>query len=238
MTMRPRFAALAALVLLAAQPALASGVNPNAAQAPLTPAQEEAIESLVARWISENPGALRRALDPVRAAGVEEEGDGTLGNPRGDVAVVAFLDRGTAASVASLPLLAALAATDPGVRVVLKELPLVSRDSVSAALIAYAARAQGDTAFRGFEAALMAKPGPADAVKARAAAEQAGLDLAALDAKAAEPSAKAYLRRVRALSEELGINAVPTFLVGGRALVGAKSIDELREAVRAARGSK
>ena len=225
-------------VLLAAPCARAQGINPSAAPPALTPAQEQAVEALVARWIAANPAAVRAAIDPVRAADIEDPSDGILGNPAGDLSMVVFVDRASAPSVASMPLLAALAATDPGLRIVLKELPLASRGSVDAALAAVAARRQGAEASRAFEAALMTSPGPADAASAARAASLAGLDAARLAADAADPDARAYLRRTRDLAAQLGVAATPTFLVGGRAIVGARGIDDLRAAVVAARGAK
>ena len=228
----------AAARLLALAGALAAGGAAAQPARNLTPEQESAVEALVSRWIAAHPGEIRRALDPVRAAGVEDPDDGVLGNPEGDVLVAAFLDRGGAPSAASLPILVALAASDPGVRVSLKELPLLSSGSVGAALAAFASRRQGDAAFRAFEAAMLGTPGPADAASARSAAEKAGLDLARLDADAASPAAMDYLRRVRSLASGFGIGAAPTFLVGGAALVGTRGLAELREAVRAARAGR
>ena len=225
------------LAALAALPtaAVAQGINPSAAQPALTPAQQDAVDALVGRWIAAHPEALRQALDPVRAAGLEDPDDGTMGPALGDVAVVAFLDRASPASAASVPLLVALAAQEPHARLVFKELPLMSAQSVALARIAVAARKQGEKASVGFEAAMMVQPGPPDVNAALAAAARAGLDMERLRADAASPGVMDYLRRVRSEADGLGIRSTPTFLVGDKAMTGVQSLPALRAAVAAAR---
>jgi len=221
------------IAMLAAAPALAQGGNPGASVPALTPAQEAAVETVVARWIADHPAAVRRAIDPVRAAGVDDPDDVTAGNPAGDVSLVAFIDRGSPSGPAAVTVMMALVATDPGLRIVIKELPLLSQASVEAASVAFAAHRQGGKAALAFESVMTTAP--AGGASARAAAERAGLDPVRLTADASGPEARSYLRRTRELAGQLGIRAAPTFLVGTHAMVGLRGPDELREAILAAR---
>lgn len=208
--MRPALA-MALLAALAAGDALAE----------LNPAARSAAERLA-------PG-VGDVVDPE---------DAIIGNPGGDVTVVAFIDRESVHSKAAIPALVALAATDPGVRVALKELPLTSRSGVRAALAAAAARRQGEDAFRLFEAAMLANPGPPGEDAILLAASAAGLDLSRFAQDRADPALMDYLRRVRRLSVDLGVSGTPTFLVGPEALAGVRDVDTLRAAVARVRGTR
>jgi protein-disulfide isomerase len=44
-----------------------------------------------------------------------------------------------------------------------------------------------------------------------------------------------YLRRTRAMAAAIGVRATPAFLVGNRALLGARGMEDLRAAVADAR---
>jgi protein-disulfide isomerase len=240
---RPTPVAALALVLalaaaqqaMASRPQAAAGVNPSAAEPPLTPEQEAAVETIVARWMARHPDSRAMDRDPAGAPWLSDDGDGSLGRADARTTLVAFLDRGSAASSGELPVLAALAARDPDLRVVIKEMPLADGASVDAARAAFAARAQGASAYGRFEAASIDAGGARDGRAARAAAVAAGLDMARFDADAASSAALDYLRRTRAEAMALGVRATPTFLVGDRALVGARGMDGLRAAIARAR---
>lgn len=151
--------------------------------------------------------------------------------------MIAFVDRATPAGAAPMIPLVVLAATDPGVRVVIKELPLLSRQGVEAAKTALAAENQGGRAYRAFEAAML-RAGPASAATSEEAATRAGLDIPRLERDRMDPQVTARLRLVRAQADALGILATPTMLVGNHAMVGLRSIGDLRAAVATARKEK
>jgi protein-disulfide isomerase len=176
--------------------------------------------------------------DPVAAAGFIDPLDGILGNPNADVSVVAFIDRASAPSAASIPILVALAAGDPGVRIIIKELPLLSKASIEAAEVAVAARLQGTRAFVGFEIAMMKQGGPSDGLKATQAAASAGLDMVKLTQDLESHADPDYLLRTRAQAMALGVKGTPTFLVGDRALIGVQALSTLRAAVEEQRAQK
>ncbi len=63
------------------------------------------------------------------------------GNPKGEVSIVAFFDHNCPDCRADVPALEQLIAQDPGVRLVLKELPVLGPDSEAVARVALAAKA-------------------------------------------------------------------------------------------------
>ena len=113
------------------------------------------------------------------------------GNPKGDVSVVAFLDYNCPYCRQGAPDLAKLVEQDSKVRLVVKELPVLGKDSEEVARIALAAIPQG----KSFELhqRLFAEPGHATKAKALRIASELGLDTARLEADMDERSVTAAL---------------------------------------------
>ena len=183
----------------------------------------EAMQAMESRNSAKAVGANRTAiLTPV--------GDAVLGNPQGDVTLVEYFDYNCGYCRASLPNIAALVKSDPKVRVVFRELPILSRASYDAAKISYAAAVQGK--FGRFHNALYAK-GPVTAETIAATAREAGVDLAA--AKRQGAAADAEIKRNFEVARSLGMTGTPSWVIGDRVLSGALPIDELRKLVAEAR---
>jgi protein-disulfide isomerase len=101
------------------------------------------------------------------------------GNPEGEVSIVAFFDHNCPDWRADVPALEKLIAQDPGVRLVLKELPVLGPDSEAVARLALAARAQGK--YFAFYQALFAARGRITKDRALQIAGELGLDTARLE---------------------------------------------------------
>jgi protein-disulfide isomerase len=130
------------------------------------------------------------------------------------------------------PAVKALLDSDPNVRLVYKELPILGPDSIVAARAALAANRQGK--YQGFHDALFAADSLAEpAVLALAAAQ--GLDVERLRADMADPAVTAELEKNVAMSTPLGINGTPGFVVGNTVAPGALDLNGLRQMVEAAR---
>jgi protein-disulfide isomerase len=156
------------------------------------------------------------------------------GNPQGDVTVVAFMDYACGYCRASLPELARLVASDPNVRVVYRELPILSPTSGRAAQWALAAAQQGK--YLAFHQALFAGGQLTDASIA-AAARTAGLDAARAQAAVASTPITSEIEKNLATARTLGFNATPTWVIGDAPLSGLLTHAELVNAVKAARGA-
>src|SRR5262245_39926456 len=96
------------------------------------------------------------------------------GNPNGDVSVVEFFDYNCHYCRHSLPSVLKLINEDGKVRLVLKEFPILSDDSVAAAKLALAANKQGKY-FEMYQK-LLSEPGNADKDTALRIAKELGLD--------------------------------------------------------------
>ena len=117
-------------------------------------------------------------------------GSAWAGNPHGDVTLVEYYDYNCGYCRASLPTIRQLLASDPNIRIVYRELPVLAESSNAAARMSLAAAAQGK--FLGFHDALYAS-GPVSDQTIAAAARTAGVDPAR--AAAYTPQADAEIAR-------------------------------------------
>jgi protein-disulfide isomerase len=154
------------------------------------------------------------------------------GNPRGDVTVVEYFDYNCGYCRASLPTVAQLVASDPKVRVVYREMPVLSDQSGVAAKMSIAAAKAGR--FKPFHDALY-NAGPITDQSLAAAARAAGLDPAQLKAASNAPDIANAIADNLAMVRPLGMSGTPSWVIGNRVLVGMQTLDSLKDAVAAAR---
>ncbi|KQM90316.1 hypothetical protein ASE70_02625 [Sphingomonas sp. Leaf22] len=206
-----------------------------------------ATETVVRDYILANPEILPEALRRLqakqaglavaanRAAIVEPFPGAVAGNPNGDVSVVAYLDYACGFCRASLPAITGLIASDPNVRIVYRELPILSQGSRTAAEWALAAALQGK--FKPFHDALYAA-GRVDAESIEAAAGTAKLDMNAARAAIASPQIAGEIERNMKVMSLLGFSGTPSWVVGDQVLGGAQTLPALQAAVAEARKAK
>ncbi len=237
----------------------AAGVSGNAqAQSgtpsaqPLEPAQVEAIEKVVREYLLENPEVLIEALNiyetrrreaeqaQQRRAIVEnldalhnDPDSPSLGNPDGDVVLVEFFDYRCPYCKVTAPRIQHLLATDPGLRVVMKELPILSEESVGAARAALAAAKQGR--YEAFHFALMEQPGDLKEDHLRAIAERSGVDPDRMIEDMHSEEIEQALDRNHDLARVLGISGTPAMIIGENLIPGAAKLDEMQRMITAAR---
>lgn len=152
------------------------------------------------------------------------------GNPKGDVTVTEFYDYACGYCRAAVADVDRLIAGDPKVRVVFKEMPVLSPLSDRAARVSLAAAKAGH--FGIFHHALYAA-GPLDEATLAAAAAKAGVSPDA-DGPDIGREIDTSIGTVRALR----LSGTPTFVVGDRLLPGAVGYESLKAAVDAARRTR
>lgn len=206
-----------------------------------------ATETVVRDYILANPEILPQAMQRLqakeagkavaanRAAIVDPFPGAIAGNPDGDVSVVAYLDYACGFCRASLPAISGLIASDPNVRIVYRELPILSQGSRTAAEWALAAAQQGK--FKPFHDALYAV-GRVDDAAIEAAARTAGLDVNAARAAIASPQVAGEIERNLKTASVLGFSGTPSWVVGDQVLGGAQTLPALQAAVAEARKAK
>ena len=166
---------------------------------------------------------------------LDDPGSPVIGNPNGDVTIVEFFDYRCPYCKIMDPRMMGLVAHDPKLRLVMKEYPILSAQSVTAARVALVAARHGK--YKPFHEALYALSGPLDEGKIMAAAKSVGLDPAGIRTEMTERSIDAELQRTHALGALLGVRGTPAFVIDGAIIPGAVPIEELTTRIAAARNA-
>ncbi len=222
---------IAAGLVLAAGPAAL-------ADATFTPEQKSAIEKIVKEYFLANPEVfleiqtqLESKMEKIQAerlkVAITENAKEIFkrpnapmaGNPAGDITVVEFFDYNCGYCKKGLPEIVKLIDKDPKIKVVFKELPILSKGSDEAARVALAARMQGK--YWEVHRALLEAKGQVNEASALAIATKLGLDGAKLKKDMDSAEVKEEIAKVRELAQKMGVNGTPHFLVGDRSIPGA-----------------
>ena len=209
---------------------------------------QQRVERTVRDYLTKNPEVLvemTNELDKRQAAEKEAQQTKTIsdnadaifrspvshvaGNPNGDVSVVEFFDYNCPFCRHALHDVVKLIDDDGKVRLVLKELPILSDDSVAAAKLALASNKQGK--YFEMHQKLLSEPGKADKAKALRIAKDLGLDVDQLQKDADDPDIKKALDEAKDLAQKLGLQGTPMFLIGDRTISGAP--DDLFDQLKA-----
>jgi protein-disulfide isomerase len=146
---------------------------------------------------------------------------------------VAFFDYYCGYCRQSLPSLENLVANDKSVRIIYKELPIMSLKSELVARAALAAKRQGK--YLEFHKALLETDETGEeAVKFVAA--KLNLDSEQLQKDMNDPQIVEALYRNAKLAASLNVNGTPAYIIGGQIIPGAIDIDSLTQIVVAERG--
>jgi protein-disulfide isomerase len=202
------------------------------------------VEQIVREYILANPEILPEAMQNLQRKEAAKQLTGirgdvekpfrgaVLGNPEGKTTLVEFTDFACGYCRQSVDDIKALLASDPDLKIVIRELPILSPASVEAARMALAAADQGK--YEAFHDAMFAagRPGPETI---EAAAREAGLDLVRARAFAKSPIVDEELERNLDVARQLGFNGTPSWVVGDELLTGAVGTDRLSEAIADAR---
>jgi protein-disulfide isomerase len=232
--------------------AFSLAVTPVVAQS-FNDAQKKEIETLVRDYLLANPELVREmagkleekdrlAEEAARMAGLKEnakavfalEGDAIIGNPKGDVTVVEFMDYNCGWCKKSVAELAELMKADTNVRVIMKEFPIFGAGSEYAARAALAAKKQGKY-WEMHQALLAHEGGQVEEAVVDQIAQTIGLDVAKMKQ---EMMAKDVLETITAnqdLGRALAINGTPAFIIDAEVVPGYLPLAGLQEKLAAVR---
>ena len=231
-------------VAVAAAGAGAIGVSAYDRLAAPGGADQARIERVVHDYVLTHPEIVSDAMralqdrDTAKAIAANRDaittpvGDAWAGNARGNVTVVEYYDYNCGYCRASLPVIDKLVASDPNVRVVFRDLPILAPSSGFAAQMSVAAARAGR--FKPFHDALYAA-GPVTDATIAASARKAGLDPATLSRTAQSPAVVDIVRQNLAAQRALGLTGTPSFVIGDRLLTGAQPLEDLQAAIADAR---
>jgi protein-disulfide isomerase len=235
------------------------GAPPAASAQSFSDTQRGDIEVIVKNYLIAHPEVLEEAMNELskRQAAAEAVKHETsvatnaqtifnsprgvvLGNKDGDVPFVEFFDYNCGYCKRAMADMLDLLKTDPKLKVVLKEFPVLSQGSVEAAQVAVAVRMQDASGkkYLDFHQKLLGGRGPADKAHAMAAAKEAGLDMARIEKDLGSPEVKATIEENFKLAEEMGMNGTPSYVIGKQVVIGAVGLEGLKEKIALARCGK
>lgn len=231
-----RLVALFASVLMTA-PAAAQTFN----------GQEQAeIRAVVREYLVNNPDVLREALDALEARVSAERWqeiksdrrDFAIGPADAPVTIVEFYDYRCAYCHAALEWVIDLTRTRRDIRIVFKELPILSPESHEASLAAVAAMPQGR--FLQFHRALMSFPlnRELNSAEIDRLARQSGIDVVRMRRAMNDEAIIQLLQDNRAHAVDYNITGTPGFVINGELVAGFNEPllnTRVREATREAR---
>ncbi len=193
----------------------------------------DAVTALRADDGRQQEAAARTAIIASASRLTSNPGDPIAGNPAGDVTLVEFYDVRCPYCRHMLPVIDQLLASDKGVRLVFKDLPILGPGSVLGTRALLAAQSQG--AYMKLQAAIMTGPPDVteDSLKAQALA--VGLDWAKLRRDMDDPGIQKRIDENLALAKTIDVEGTPAIVIGTRLMPGAMDLPALQAVIREAR---
>jgi len=241
------------LAVLLALAALALPWRPAAADS-FTPAQRDEIVRIVRDALKTDPSILRDAVMALQADDATHQASATrdaigavrdklvdpqdpvAGNPQASTTIVEFFDTRCPYCRRMLPTFASLLQSDPNLKLVYKDWPILGPASQIESRALLAAQKQGG--YLRMHDAIMTGPPLANGDAARALADRLGLDGAQLLRDMDDPAIKTRLDNTMALARQLGLQGTPAIIIGQKLVDGAVELDELKRDVAEARAGK
>ena len=212
---------------------------------------DERIKQLALEAILENPeiimqavGILKQRDADIAASGTKtvrlelenDPGSPNLGNPEGDVTVVEFFDYNCPYCRQAGKTVQELIGSDPNVRIIFQEWPVLGEGSMFAARAALASRAQGK--YEEFHWTLMNGEGRATEASILKVARDLGLDIVKLLADMESPAVEIHLERSNDLARSLGFTGTPAFIVGDQTVPGMISLEKIEKLIADVRAAE
>ena len=217
--------------------------------------QRQLIERIIHNYVLENPeiveAAIRKLEKNKRLAAVQADQKRVLenvtalyrdpdtpilGNPDGDISIVEFVDHGCGVCKRFHPILNELIRTDPGIRLLYKEWPILGANSVLASRAAIASRRQGK--YKIFLDALLGSRSPLSTSNITALAQSVGIKIKKLKKDMKSPKVDEILLKNYELAERLGLNGTPSLVIEKKLFRGGRDLQTLRAIVQDIRNKK
>jgi protein-disulfide isomerase len=221
----------------------------------LTGKERAAFEAVIRDYLMKNPEVIQEALealqkkqeDATRVARLKviEDKSGPLftspasisiGNPQADITLVEFFDYNCGYCKKGLPDIQKIVETDKNVRVVLRDFPILSKESQEAAIVAMALKKQVTAEkFWTFHVDLMSQRGQIGRDAALEAARSVGANMEQLANDMTSDSIRLHLTETMEIAQKLDISGTPSYVLGDEVVVGAVGFDDLSARIAALR---
>ncbi|MBL4646451.1 MAG: DsbA family protein [Rhizobiales bacterium] len=219
--------------------------------------QQDEVRQIIREYLIENPEVIAEALEMLEIRSKQKEENArnealasmqdlifnsdkqvVMGNPDGDVTVVEFFDYNCGFCKRAHKDMVDLMAEDKGLRIVLKEFPVLGQGSVEAARIAIALNAMAPELYEEFHMKLLLNPGAANLDKALNVAESLGVDIQELESIVNSELPSQTIQEVYQIADTLGLTGTPSYVIGKQVVFGAVGVERLRASIAEARANK
>lgn len=234
-----------------------SPVQAGAADAPagFTDAQKKELDTIMHDYLMNNPKVIMDAVEKYRQdqqaneekafdVKVKErnvdlyknEKDPVAGNKDGDVVLVEFFDYNCGYCKHAFKDVQTLLKNDKKLKVVFKDIPILSETSFTAARYALAANRQGK--YWEFHTAMMEHNGPITEDVLADVGKKSGLDVAKLKKDADDPAVRAQIESNLSLARDIGVTGTPAFVINDVVLRGAYGLEAMQKTITDVRANK
>ncbi len=154
------------------------------------------------------------------------------GNPDGDITLVEFLDYKCGYCRKAHDEVASLVASDGNIRLIVKEYPILSQDSLNLSRAAVATlQSLGPDAYKKMHDLFISYNGPVTNDAISFLANKAGLDAPTIVAMMDEPSVDGQIGKIRQLGQALNVSGTPTFIFNDQIVRGYIPEDNMKQIV-------
>ncbi|MCI2393463.1 DsbA family protein [Aliiroseovarius sediminis] len=217
----------------------------------MTDDERNAFRDEVRAYLMDNPEVLMEAIGVLeqRQADAQETMDADLvrvnakalfddgfshvaGNPEGDITIVEFVDYQCGYCRKSYEVVQELLEKDNGIRLVLKEFPILSEASMLSARFAIAGQQLfGEDAYAKLHDALITVRGPVTTDSLVKLGNDLGLDGQAIADGMDDPEVDAILAENRALGQRLQISGTPAFVMHDTMARGYMPLEQMEQII-------
>lgn len=227
----------------------------NAKKAQMTGLTKDEVQQVIHDYIMANPELLMQSLEGMQAKKIAEstkkateyikankeqienaEAPPILGNPDGDIVIVAFYDYNCAYCRKAHEAENEIIAQDKGVKIVLRPIPILGEKSVYAAKVALAIHKVSPQNFVAIHNELM-KVAEINEINVKAILAKYNIDYLMVENEVNSFSIKQILNKNFDLAKELGIKGTPSYIINGNFIPGMIPADKLKGFIAQLRAS-
>lgn len=214
-------------------------------------AQKKELGEIIKQYLLENPEILaeaqgvleqrqqmaqqQRVKDVISGMADDLAGspdDIVFGNPNGDVTIVEFFDYNCGYCKRAMSDMIDIVKSDPNVKFVLKEFPILGPESVEAATVSIAVNRIAPEKAAQFHTEMLGSEGRSDKDKAISIAESLGIDLVALEKEMQDEELLNGIGKTYEIAQALEINGTPSYVVGDEPIFGAVGSSDILEKIQ------
>lgn len=204
-----------------------SSAQDKTTEVPETAQSPEDVEAIVRAYLLDNPEIILEALDvleereaaEISTALSSDSRDPSIGPEDAPITIVEYFDyRCTYCKISVDWVMEQARESDGKIRVVFKELPILSPDSRTAAIAALAAQKQGK--YIEFHQELMKYPSQLNEEAIEKLAENVGLNVTRLQRDMESPALLSHIQDINDEARKYGADATPSFFVNGELIQG------------------